>query len=131
MPRARGAGGKGIWLAEALPSMRLPHLSPTWVLPPPRARAGFFAIVEGKGLEFAKNQVRNDLGGILIKNWSIFLPATVINIAFCPPELRVLFLNCVCASSLTFSNSTPVPTCHAYWHSMLPCNRHCRIFSHG
>jgi len=55
----------------------------------------FFAIVEGKGLEFAKNQVRNDLGGILIKNWSIFLPATVINIAFCPPELRVLFLNCV------------------------------------
>jgi hypothetical protein len=56
---------------------------------------GFFAIVEGKGLEFAKNQVVNDLGGILIKNWGVFLPATVINIAFCPPELRVLFLNTV------------------------------------
>ena len=26
---------------------------------------------------------------------SVFLPATVINIAYCPPELRVLFLNCV------------------------------------
>lgn len=55
----------------------------------------FFAIVEGKGLSYAKNQVRDDLGDILIKNWSVFLPATVINLAFCPPALRVLFLNCV------------------------------------
>ena len=39
-------------------------------------------------------RVKNDLGGILIKNWSVFLPATFINIAYCPPELRVLFLNC-------------------------------------
>merc|ERR1712238_540393 len=53
----------------------------------------FFAIVEGKGLDFAKAQVKNDLGGILVKNWGVFLPATVINQAFCPPELRVLFLN--------------------------------------
>ena len=45
--------------------------------------------------DFLKNQVQNDLGGILIKNWSVFLPATAINLAFCPPELRVLFLNCV------------------------------------
>ena len=56
---------------------------------------GFFAVVEGKGLGFAKDQVKNELGGILVKNWSIFLPATFINIAYCPPELRVLFLNCV------------------------------------
>jgi len=56
---------------------------------------GFFAVVEGKGLGFAKDQVQNELGGILIKNWSVFLPATFINIAYCPPELRVLFLNCV------------------------------------
>ena len=56
---------------------------------------GFFAVVEGKGLGFAKEQVRTELGGILLKNWSVFLPATVINIGFCPPELRVLFLNCV------------------------------------
>merc|ERR1719424_84083 len=55
----------------------------------------FFGIVEGKGLAFVKDQIKNDLGGILIKNWSVFLPATAINIAFCPPELRVLFLNCV------------------------------------
>lgn len=55
----------------------------------------FFAVVEGKGITFAKNQIQNDLGGILLKNWAVFLPATVINLAFCPPELRVLFLNCV------------------------------------
>lgn len=55
----------------------------------------FFAVVEGKGLAFAREQVKNDLGGILVKNWSVFLPATVINLGFCPPELRVLFLNCV------------------------------------
>jgi len=55
----------------------------------------FFAVVEGKGLEFAKNQITTELGGILLKNWAIFLPATAINLAYCPPELRVLFLNCV------------------------------------
>merc|ERR1719460_1717250 len=55
----------------------------------------FFAIVEGKGLAFAQNQIQTELKGILIKNWSVFIPATVINIAYCPPELRVLFLNCV------------------------------------
>ena len=55
----------------------------------------FFAIVEGKGLEYATAQVREDLGDILVKNWSVFLPATFINLAFCPPELRVLFLNTV------------------------------------
>ena len=55
----------------------------------------FFAVVEGKGVDYASSQVQNELKGILIKNWSVFLPATAINIAYCPPELRVLFLNCV------------------------------------
>ena len=55
----------------------------------------FFAVVEGKGAGFAKDQVQNDLGGILVKNWSVFLPATAINLAYIPLELRVLFLNCV------------------------------------
>ena len=55
----------------------------------------FFAVVEGKGLAFAQEQIRTELKGILIKNWAVFIPATAINIAFCPPELRVLFLNCV------------------------------------
>ena len=32
---------------------------------------GFFALVEGKGLDFLKAQIQNDLRGILIKNWSV------------------------------------------------------------
>jgi hypothetical protein len=55
----------------------------------------FFAVIEGKGLPFAGNQIKNELPSILVKNWSVFLPATVINLSFCPPEFRVLFLNCV------------------------------------
>jgi len=55
----------------------------------------FFALVEGKGVAFASKQIRTELFGVLLKNWSVFLPATAINLAFCPPELRVLFLNCV------------------------------------
>ena len=30
---------------------------------------------------------------VLLKNWAVFLPATLINLAFLPNELRVLFLN--------------------------------------
>lgn len=56
---------------------------------------GFFAVVEGKGLEYARVQVETELGGILLKNWSVFLPATVVNLAFFPPQFRVLFLNCI------------------------------------
>ena len=31
----------------------------------------------------------------LLKNWAVFLPATFVNLAFLPNELRVLFLNSV------------------------------------
>uniref|UniRef100_A0A7S2WUE7 Peroxisomal membrane protein MPV17 n=1 Tax=Rhizochromulina marina TaxID=1034831 RepID=A0A7S2WUE7_9STRA len=53
----------------------------------------FFAVVEGKGLGFAKSQLQNELMQVLLKNWAVFLPATAINLAFLPNELRVLFLN--------------------------------------
>ena len=65
--------------------------------------------MEGKGLPFAQNQVKTELGGILIKNWSVFLPATAINIAFCPPELRVLFLNCVLCAAAHHPHRRTVP----------------------
>ena len=55
----------------------------------------FFALVEGKGLGFAKTQIQEELGGILVKNWAVFLPATFINLAYLPNEYRVLFLNVV------------------------------------
>ena len=31
----------------------------------------------------------------MLANWKLWVPATAVNIAFCPPILRVLFLNCV------------------------------------
>lgn len=55
----------------------------------------FFALVEGRGLAAARQQLNTELGQVLLKNWAVFLPATIINLAFCPPVLRVLFLNCV------------------------------------
>ena len=29
----------------------------------------------------------------MLANWGVFVPAAMVNLAFCPPELRVLFLN--------------------------------------
>ena len=29
------------------------------------------------------------------KNWALWIPASAVNIAFCPPQLRVLFTNVV------------------------------------
>lgn len=73
----------------------------------------FFAIIEGRGLKAAAQQVRATLKDTLLKNWLIFIPATVssnvvrefasdtepksqaINFAFIPLEYRVLWINCV------------------------------------
>lgn len=72
----------------------------------------FFAVIEGKGVEFAKRQVSEELGQVLVKNWAVFLPATFINLAYLPNELRVLFLNSVfffwvIFLSLTVNAKTP------------------------
>ena len=50
---------------------------------------------EGRGLDAARRQISDELGQVLVKNWAVFLPATFINLAFLPNELRVLFLNAV------------------------------------
>lgn len=55
----------------------------------------FFAVIEGRGVEAGAAQVRDELQPTLLKNWLIFLPATVINLGFVPLELRVLFINVV------------------------------------
>jgi len=55
----------------------------------------FFAVLEGRGLQSAKKQIDEELFEVLLKNWAIFLPATIINLAFLPNQLRVLFLNAV------------------------------------
>jgi hypothetical protein len=55
----------------------------------------FFAVIEGRGVGAGVAQVREDLAPTLVKNWAVFLPATVVNLAYVPLELRVLFINVV------------------------------------
>lgn len=55
----------------------------------------FFAVIEKRGLLAATDQVRRELRATLLKNWIIFVPATVVNFAFIPLDFRVLFINCV------------------------------------
>ena len=42
-----------------------------------------------------KRKLDADYKDTMVKNWAVFIPATIINIGFCPPQLRVLFLNVV------------------------------------
>merc|ERR1740124_1416983 len=55
----------------------------------------FLGILEGKSLDAVKGQLENDYADTMFANWKLWVPATAVNIAFCPPVLRVLFLNCL------------------------------------
>jgi peroxisomal membrane protein 2 len=55
----------------------------------------FLGALEGKNLEAIKNQLDEDYKDTMLANWKLWVPATVLNIAFVPPILRVLYLNCV------------------------------------
>mmetsp|Transcript_6275 Transcript_6275/g.7950 ORF Transcript_6275/g.7950 Transcript_6275/m.7950 type:complete len:254 (+) Transcript_6275:68-829(+) len=55
----------------------------------------FLGILEGKTVESIKDQLDRDYKDTMFANWKLWVPATMVNIAFCPPILRVLFLNCV------------------------------------
>ena len=55
----------------------------------------FFAVIEGRGVDAGVTQIKDELAPTLLKNWLIFLPATVVNLGFVPLELRVLFINVV------------------------------------
>lgn len=55
----------------------------------------FLGALEGKSLEAIKKQLDEDYADTMIANWKLWVPATVLNIAFVPPILRVLYLNCV------------------------------------
>ena len=56
---------------------------------------GFLGVLEGKSLDAIKGQLDDDYVDTMVANWKLWVPATVVNIAFCPPILRVLFLNVV------------------------------------
>lgn len=55
----------------------------------------FLGTLEGKSAEDIKTQLEEDYTDTMLANWKLWVPATVVNIAFCPPILRVLFLNVV------------------------------------
>lgn len=55
----------------------------------------FLGILEGKSTDDVKDQLDRDYKDTMLANWKLWVPATAVNIAFCPPMLRVLFLNCV------------------------------------
>jgi len=55
----------------------------------------FLGVLEGKSFDAIKKQLDDDYTDTMLANWKLWVPATAVNIAFCPPVLRVLFLNCV------------------------------------
>jgi hypothetical protein len=55
----------------------------------------FLGTLEGKSVDDVKRQLQADYKDTMLANWKLWVPATFVNIAFCPPQLRVLFLNCV------------------------------------
>jgi hypothetical protein len=55
----------------------------------------FLGFLEGKNAEAIKKQLDDDYVDTMLANWKLWVPATIVNIAFVPPIYRVLYLNCV------------------------------------
>eukprot|EP00568_Trieres_chinensis_P000243 CAMPEP_0183306508 /NCGR_PEP_ID=MMETSP0160_2-20130417/12094_1 /TAXON_ID=2839 ORGANISM="Odontella Sinensis, Strain Grunow 1884" /NCGR_SAMPLE_ID=MMETSP0160_2 /ASSEMBLY_ACC=CAM_ASM_000250 /LENGTH=248 /DNA_ID=CAMNT_0025469903 /DNA_START=59 /DNA_END=805 /DNA_ORIENTATION=+ len=55
----------------------------------------FLGLLEGKTVEAVQTQLEADYKDTMVANWKLWVPATVVNIAFVPPILRVLYLNSV------------------------------------
>ncbi|CAM9668581.1 unnamed protein product, partial [Ascophyllum nodosum] len=56
---------------------------------------GVLGLLEGKQVVEIREKLNQDYKSTMLANWGVFVPAAVVNLAFCPPELRVLFLNVV------------------------------------
>ncbi|CAM9875013.1 unnamed protein product [Chrysoparadoxa australica] len=52
-------------------------------------------LLEGKEVASIEEQLETEYVSTMKANWKLWIPASAVNIAFCPPELRVLFVNCV------------------------------------
>ena len=52
-------------------------------------------LLEGKTISDIQEKLERDYSDTMVANGKLWVPATAVNIAFCPPVLRVLFLNCV------------------------------------
>lgn len=56
-------------------------------------REKVLGLLEGKTTTDIREQLDQDYKSTMLANWGVFVPAAAVNLAFCPPELRVLFLN--------------------------------------
>jgi len=50
----------------------------------------FLGFLEGKSVTAIKQQLADDYVDTMLANWKLWIPATIVNIAFVPPILRVL-----------------------------------------
>jgi peroxisomal membrane protein 2 len=55
----------------------------------------FLGALEGKQLDDIQKQLEEDYKDTMLDNWKLFIPATIVNLAFVPPLFRVLYLNVV------------------------------------
>ena len=51
--------------------------------------------MKGEGLTGIKNDMGNNYWTSLVANWELWVPASLVNMAFVRPELRVLYVNVV------------------------------------
>lgn len=56
---------------------------------------GGLAFMEGRGKDGIHDDIGNAYVYSLIQNWKLWIPATIINIAFVKPALRVLYDNVI------------------------------------
>lgn len=75
----------------------------------------FLDILDGKSISGIQRHLVSDWPGAIVANWKLWVPATFVNLAFCPPCYRVLFANVVffvwsiILSTLVHDSSTVSP----------------------
>jgi peroxisomal membrane protein 2 len=98
----------------------------------PLFTVGIFVFLDTLQNQNLVEHLRHDYVTTLIANWKLWVPASLINMAFCPPKLRVLYCNVIffvwsiCLSLLFNSGnkSTIDPTIVSQTDSMLQQDFH-------
>lgn len=55
----------------------------------------FLGFCEGDSVSQILDHMQRDYWTTMVANWKLWVPAVFVNLAFCPPELRVLYCNLV------------------------------------
>lgn len=55
----------------------------------------FMGLLEGDSLAQIAEQLHHEYATVITCNWKLWVPAAVVNMAWCPPELRVLYCNVI------------------------------------